>query len=234
MALSVAALTLPSLYRATTHSGRALQISVVAAILLLVIYVSYLLYSIFGYRGGRAGEASSSTFIEEEAAAVADLGEAFAAWPFARSIMLLAVATLLIFGASDALVNKVGPFTTNLGWSPFFVGIIVIPMLGNLAEQSSAITLAIKNKMDTSLGVASGSSIQVALFVAPILVLVSQFQHPLDLVFNPIEITVLALVTITFFFVSQDGESNWLEGLQLVVLYVMAATVFFYVPGQLR
>ena len=155
------------------------------------------------------------------------------AWPVGWSIGILALATGLVFLSSDALVGTVGPFTQALHWSPFFVGIVIVPLLGNLPEQSSAILLALKNKMNTSIGVASGSSIQVALFVTPVLILASQFGTRLTLVFNPIEIAVLALVTVLFFFVSQDGESNWLEGLQLMGLYAMAATVFFFVPGQL-
>lgn len=242
MALALAALILPSLFLATTHSSRTTEISVAAAGLLLLIYVAYLMFSIFGLRGGslrgglrRASNAGDrETFIEEEAAAVEQLGEIGRVWPLARSILVLAVATVLVFTASETLIDTVRPFTKTFGWSPFFVGIVVVPILGNMAEQSSAIMLAYRNKMNTSLGVASGSSIQVALFVAPLLVFISQFGHRLDLVFNPIEIAVLALVVVIFFFVSQDGESNWLEGLQLVVLYVMAATVFFFVPGHLR
>lgn len=232
MALAVTALVLPSLYLATTHSGHTTDISLAAAVLLLVIYSAYLLYSLFGIQGG--GRAERSTFIEEEAAAVADLASGETVWPLPNSIGLLALSTAVLFVASQALVDTVQPFTSGFGWSPFFVGIVVVPILGNVAEQSSAIMLAYRNRMNTSLGVASGSSIQVALLVAPLLVIVSQFLHPMTLAFNPIEIAVLAVVVVIFFFVSQDGESNWLEGLQLVVLYALAATVFFYVPGRLR
>lgn len=234
MALAVAALVLPSLFLFTTHSGRTTEISVVAAILLLAIYVAYLLFSIFGLHGGSAHDYHGQTFIEEEAAAVRELGITIDTWPLTIGVPILALATLMVFAASAALVDTVGAFTKAFAWSPFFVGIVVVPVLGNMAEQSSAVTLAFKNKMNTSLGVASGSSIQVAVFVAPVLVLLSQLGHRLDLVFNPIEIAVLALVVVIFFFISQDGESNWLEGLQLIVLYAMAATVFFFVPGRLR
>ncbi|SRR5579884_23045 len=234
MALAVSALVLPSLFVASTHSHGVLQISVVAAGLLLAIYVAYLLFSIFGLQGGRAGTGRRTTFIEEEAEAVGELGDVTKAWPVKWSCVVLLVVTVLVFFASEALIDTVGPFTRSLGWSPFFVGIVVVPVLGNMAEQSSAVFLAMRNKMNASLGVASGSSIQVAVFVAPLLVLASLAGHPLSLVFNPIEIAVLALVVVIFFFVSQDGESNWLEGLQLVALYAMAATVFYFVPGRLR
>jgi len=233
MALAVTALILPSLYLASTHSDKTVEISVVAAVLLLVIYAAYLLYSLFQWQGG--GGAQDTTFIEDEAAALHDPdGGELNPWPLKQSIGLLAIATAVLFLSSAALVDTVGPFTKNFGWSPFFVGIVVVPILGNMAEQSSAIMLAYKNRVNTALGIASGSSIQVAVLVAPLLVLVSLFTHTMTLAFNPIEIAVLAIVVVIFFFISQDGESNWLEGLQLVVLYALAATVFFFMQGSLR
>jgi Ca2+:H+ antiporter len=140
---------------------------------------------------------------------------------------------VLVFLAAEALIASVQPFSARVGWSATFVGVIVIPVLANIAEHSSAVLLALKNKADMALGVASGSSIQVALLVAPILVLVSQFGHHLDLAFSPIEVVALSLVVSIFYLVSRDGRSNWLEGLQLVALYALAAIVFYFVPGQL-
>jgi Ca2+:H+ antiporter len=155
-------------------------------------------------------------------------------WPLPISIAVLGLATVVVFTAAEALVNTVKPFTHKLGWSPIFIGVIIVPLIGNVAEHSSAIVLAWRNKMDVALGVSSGSSIQVAVFVAPALVLISQFGHRLDLAFSSLEIATLGLVVALFYLVSRDGESNWLEGLQLIGLYALAATVFFYVPGQLR
>ena len=198
-----------------------------------MIYVAYLAFSIFQLQGGGPGAKRGATYIDNEAQALRVLMESESAWPISRSIALMGISTILIFLSSEALVDTVGPFTRTLGWSAFFVGIVVVPILGNMAEQSSAIMFAWKNRMNTSLGVASGSSIQVAVFVTPLLVLLSRFSTPMNLVFNPLEIAVLSVVVIIVFFVSQDGESNWLEGLQLMVLYMMAATVFFFVPGQL-
>jgi Ca2+:H+ antiporter len=237
LVLTVASLALPSLFLASTGSHYIMEISVVAAALLLGIYLAYLLYSIFQFHGGSPGsqrDTADRTFIEEEAEIVQMLRNETKRWPIQRSVAVLALATLLVFGASEALIDTVAPFTASLGWSPFFIGIVVVPILANVAEHMSAVQLAFRNKMDAALGVASGSAIQVAVFVAPLLVLISQFEHRLDLVFNAIEVAVLALVVTIFFFVSRDGESNWLEGLQLIVLYVLAAAVFFYMPGQLR
>jgi Ca2+:H+ antiporter len=117
-----------------------------------------------------------------------------------------------------------------VGIGELFVGVIIIPIVGNVPEHFSAVLLAGKNKMDLSFAIASGSAVQVALFVAPVLVLLSFFWHPMTLVFNPIEILVLALVVVMFFFVAHDGESNWLEGLQLIMLYGIAGAVFYFLP----
>jgi Ca2+:H+ antiporter len=231
MALAVASLALPSVFLSSTHSSHITEISVVAATLLLATYLAYLLYSIFRVQGGNSDD--DATFIDEEAKIVRDLGPAYTSWSLRTSIVVLGLATLLVFGAAEALIHTVQPFTAKFGWSPVFVGVIVVPALANVAEHASAVMLALKNKTDMALAVASGSSTQVAVFVAPLLVFVSQFWHRLDLAFSPIEIAALAMVVAIFYLVARDGESNWLEGLQLIVLYVLAATVFFYVPGSL-
>jgi Ca2+:H+ antiporter len=230
MTLAAAALVLPSLFLNSTHSQHITTISLVAAGVLLAVYVAYLLYSMFGLQGGGDEEA---TFIEEQGKIVQELHQGSTPWPLSRSIPILAVSTVLIFAAAEALIGTVDAFTVRFGWSPVFVGIVVIPVLANVAEHSSAVLLALKNKADMAFGVASGSSIQVAVFVTPLLVLASQIWHPLTLVFSPLEIAALGLTVAIFYLVSRDGESNWLEGFQLTALYVLAATVFFYVPGTL-
>lgn len=232
MALTVAGLALPSLFLASTHSSHITQISFIAGALLLASYIGYVLYSLIGLRGGRT--TTDTTFIAEEAEIVEELEPISPVQPLRQSMAALAVATLLIFAASQALIDTVATFAAAVSWSPYFIGVIVVPILGNVAEHSSAVQLAFRNKMDLALGVASGSSIQVALFVTPLLVFASQFGRHLDIAFSPIELAVLALVVAVFFFVSQDGKSNWLEGLQLTALYAMAATVLFFVPGHLR
>jgi Ca2+:H+ antiporter len=232
LALSVASLVLPSLFLTQTHSRRITEISVVAALVLLVVYGGYLAYSIFQVQP--SPDDATPTFIEDEARAVQELSGLRERWPLSISIAVLGLATIVVFTAAEALVRTVEPFTHKLGWSPVFIGVIIVPLIGNVAEHSSAIVLAWKNKMDVALGVSSGSSIQVAVFVAPVLVLLSQFGHRLDLAFSSLEIATLGLVVALFYLVSRDGESNWLEGLQLIGLYALAATVFFYVPGQLR
>ena len=131
----------------------------------------------------------------------------------------------------EPVFSAVTPVTTQLGWTELFLGVIVIPIVGNAAENWAAVRAAWRNHVDLTLGITSGSSTQIPLFVTPVLIFASLvIGHPMTLVFNPVEILVLALVVGIFFFVAQDGESNWLEGLQLMVLYTMAAAVFYFLP----
>ena len=231
MVVAVASLALPSLFAATSPHGNAQALSVFVACLLIVTYAAYMLYDIAGLRGGQY-RSRSNTFMGETGKAVEELveGDEGPDWSVRLSLIWLGVATVLVALEGDVLVGAVRPMTKSMGISEIFVGLIIIPIVGNVAEHFSAVQLAGRNKMDLSFAIASGSSIQVALFVAPVLVLASSIWHPMSLVFNPVEIAVLALVVAIFFFVAQDGESNWLEGLQLMTLYVMAAAVFYFIP----
>ena len=114
-----------------------------------------------------------------------------------------------------------------------FIGVIVVAIIGNAAEHSTSVLVAMKNRMDLSLGIAIGSSIQVALFVAPVLVFASYFigPAPMDLVFTPVEILAIALSALIMEQIASDGESNWLEGVQLVSVYIIFALVFYFLPG---
>jgi Ca2+:H+ antiporter len=237
MVLAVASLALPSLFATSSPHSNVQALSALVACLLIVSYLAYMVYDIGGFRGGTSQGSSEEpgegdAFLSEAEEVVEELVEAEGGpeWSSRLSIFWLAVASILVALEGDVLVAAVRPVTTTLGIGELFVGLVVIPIVGNVAEHFSAVTLAGKNKMDLSFAVASGSAIQVALFVAPILVLLSFFWHPMTLVFNPIEILVLALVVGIFFFVAQDGESNWLEGLQLMMLYGMAAAVFYFLP----
>jgi len=231
MVLAVASLALPTLFIATAPRGNVEGLSVFVAILLMVTYIAYMLYQFGGFRGGPR-DVAGDTFIAAETEVVEELVEEDGPqWSMRVSIFWLAVATVAVLFVGNVLVESVKPVTVSLGISQFFLGVVIVPIVGNVAEHLAAVTLAGRGKTDLAFGVASGSSIQVAVFVAPILVLISFLWHPMTLAFNPIEIAVLALVVAIFFFVSWDGESNWLEGLQLMMIYVMAAAVFYFLPG---
>jgi Ca2+:H+ antiporter len=232
MVLAVASLALPTLFIATHPRGNIEALSVYVAILLIVTYLAYMVYDIGGWRGGRVRLDSDSPLAEGlEAAEALVESEGGPDWSLRRSLFWLAVAMVATALVAEVLVDSVKPVTRQMAISQFFVGVVIVPIVGNVAEHWAAVTLAVKNKMDLSFAVASASSVQVAVFVAPLLVVISFLWHPMTLAFNPIEIAVLALVVAIFFFVSQDGESNWLEGLQLIMIYAMAAAVFYFLPG---
>jgi Ca2+:H+ antiporter len=149
-----------------------------------------------------------------------------------RAIILLALATLGIVLMSETLVGTVEPVAQGLGLSEFFIGIIIVPLIGNVAEHVVAVQVAAKNRMDLSLSISLGSSLQIALFVTPVLVFVSLlFPEKLLLVFNGYELLALATASVVAALVSQDGESNWLEGAQLLAVYAILALAFFLLPS---
>ena len=146
-----------------------------------------------------------------------------------RPVLLLAGATVATAIVSELLVGAIEPVTLQFGWSQIFVGLIIVPIVGNAAEHSSAITMAVKDRIDVSMAITAGSSIQVALLVAPVLVLLSfPLGHTLDLLFKPLELVIFGLSTFLFPLISLDGESTWLEGLLLLSFYLMVGVVAFF------
>lgn len=158
---------------------------------------------------------------------VENMEEGKAKWSLTKSVIILVVATVLIAIESEFLVNGIEPITQKLGWSELFVGIILIPIIGNAAEHSTAVVMALKNKMDVSLEIALGSSLQIILFVAPVLIFLSLLFTPMSIVFNPFELVALIVCVLIANRVSQDGESNWLEGVQLLAAYLILGASFF-------
>ena len=153
-------------------------------------------------------------------------------WPLWQSLTALAVATALIAWLSEFLVGSIEHARHSLGLTETFVGVVVIAFVGNAAEHSTAVWAAWKNKMDLSLGIASGSSLQMALFVTPILILASYgFGPPMTLEFSLPEVASIAFSIWIVGQISGDGESNWLEGVQLLSVYVIIALLFFFLPA---
>jgi Ca2+:H+ antiporter len=136
---------------------------------------------------------------------------------------------LLVGLESELLVSALDPALKTLGLSPLFVGLILIPIIGNAAEHSSAVFFAIRNKLDVTLEIAVGSSTQVALFVAPAVVFISlALGRPMDFIFTGFEIGAVAIATVVLAVISLDGRSNWLEGLQLVSVFTIIALAAFF------
>jgi Ca2+:H+ antiporter len=153
-------------------------------------------------------------------------------WTTRRSLLLLLAATALVALMSEFLVGAVEHTAQALGMTEVFVGVVLVAIIGNAAEHSTAVLVARKNQMDLALQIAVGSSIQVALFVAPILVFASYaLGSPLDLVFTTFEVLAVVASVAVLNLVSQDGEANWLEGAQLLAVYFILALAFYFLPG---
>jgi Ca2+:H+ antiporter len=152
-------------------------------------------------------------------------------WSLPHSIGVLVGATVLVGFMAEMLIEGVDHLTTQLGLSELFVGVIVVALIGNAAEHLTAVLVAMKNKMDLAVNIAVGSSLQIALFVAPVLVLLGFFMNrPLDLVFNLFEVAAVVVSMFVVNSITQDGESNWVEGVQLLAAYAILGVAFFFHP----
>lgn len=144
---------------------------------------------------------------------------------------VLLVITLAVAVESELLVDSLEEATGQLGLTPLFTGVILLPIIGNAAEHATAVTVALKNKMDLSVSVAVGSSLQIALFVAPVLVIAGWLiGQPMDLNFNPFELVAVMVAVLIANSISSDGNSNWLEGSLLLATYLVLSLAFFFHP----
>jgi Ca2+:H+ antiporter len=191
------------------------HLSLAVAIVLLGTYAAGLLFSLKTHRAifNPPGE-------HEE--------EAQFGWSARRSVAMLAIAGVAVGVMSEVLVGSIADASESVGLSEFFIGVIVVAIVGNAAEHWVAILVASKNKMNLAVNIAIGSSAQVALFVAPILVLVSFVigPGPMPLVFNGFEMGAMLLAVLVANYVTQEGESTWFEGVQLLALYLILALTF--------
>jgi Ca2+:H+ antiporter len=149
-----------------------------------------------------------------------------------RALISLVSATVLIGFLSEMLVGEIDAVTKSIGMTELFVGVIVVAIIGNAAEHSSAIMVARRNQMDLAMTIAVGSSTQIALFVAPVLVFLSVLiGNPMSLVFTGLEIAAIVMSVLIVEMISYDGETNWFEGAELLAVYIILALAFFFVPG---
>ena len=194
------------------------QLSLGVALVLMVSYAAGLYFSLKTHR---------KTFNPFEGE---DDEQHAGGWSMKRSLILLAVAAVLVGLMSEVLVGSITEASEEIGLSEFFVGVFVVAIVGNAAEHWVAVLVAAKDKMDLAVSIAIGSSAQIALFVAPLLVLLSFFigPNPLALVFNGYELAGVLFAVLIANFLTQEGESNWFEGLQLLALYAVLGLVFFY------
>jgi len=226
LALAAIALLFPAAYAALAGgpglANREAELGLIFAVILVITYALGLLFSLHTHRDRLITRKTEGA--EEEPI-----------WPIGKSVAALAVSAVLIGWIGEILVASLEPVAARLGLSNFFIGLVVVAVAGNAAESVSAIRAALRNRMDLSVGISTGSSIQIALFVAPLLVIASHWiaPRPLDLVFTPVELLALLVAVGITVLVAGDGESNWLEGVQLIVVYLLIAVMAYLMPPSL-
>jgi Ca2+:H+ antiporter len=228
LTLAAIALLIPALFHqlaGPAGPAREGALSLEISILLLVVYALALLFSLHTHEG----------YFTREVAEAGRLEEAHAVWSVRRSLGILIAATALVSWLAEILVASVEPTAEALGMTEVFVGVIVVAIVGNAAEHSTAIMMAIEDRMDLAMGIAIGSATQIALFAAPVLVLLSYAigPAPMDLVFTTAEVVAVVVSVVIVGQVAEDGESNWLEGVQLLAVYLILAVMFYFLPEAL-
>ncbi len=204
------------------------SLSLAIAVVLFLTYIGSLYFSLVTHKDLFVGEAlqGASQEVGEEEEKSGDH------WSKGKSITILLVATAFVALISEFLVGAVEAARGQLGFTEVFVGVIVVAVIGNAAEHSSAVLMAMRNKMDLTLSIALGSSLQIALFVAPVLIFASYFisPHPMNLEFTIPEVVAVIASVLIAQQISSDGESNWVEGLQLLAVYVILGILFYFLP----
>lgn len=233
--LAAIALVIPGLF---THVAVPLgptvrALSVELSILLLVVYALSLVFTLRTHKHlyvGKGGEAEEAPAPAPEHGHDTAHGEPGS---LRGALVQLVLATVGVGVLAEMMVGSVEATAQVLGWTEIFVGVIVVAIVGNAAEHSTAVMMALRNRMDLSLTIAIGSSIQIALFVAPVLVLLSYvLGAPMDLVFTIPEIVAVAVAVWTVAQIADDGESHWLEGVLLLALYLMLGVLFYHLPAE--
>lgn len=215
MLLAVIALFIPAAFARSFTTQETSNLSVIVSVILIIAYLLWLVFSMITHKNELSDE-------------VVEHGEA--AWSKGLSIVFLIVATVMVAVQSEWLVHTLEPFSHQYGLSELFVGAFLIAIVGNAAEHSAAVIMARKNKMGAAVEIAVGSSLQIALFVAPVLVLLSLlFGKTMDLVFTTYELVAIGVAAFIAKSISKDGATTWFEGVLLLVVYIILGIAFFLV-----
>jgi Ca2+:H+ antiporter len=210
--------------------GREQQLSLAIAVVLFLTYGASLVFSLVTHRRLFAGS-ESDDYCSEVGKELTLADEGGTKGSARKWIVTLLVATAFVALMAEFLVGAVEQARESLGLTEVFVGVIVVAVVGNAAENSAAILMATRNKMDLSLSIALGSSLQIALFVAPVLLFASYlFGRPMDLEFTIPEVVAVVAAIFIVEQIASDGESNWLEGVQLLSVYAILAILFYFLP----
>ncbi|HEY9682338.1 MAG TPA: calcium/proton exchanger [Oculatellaceae cyanobacterium] len=236
LALAAISLCVPAVFRlSATHTGHQNETKLSLAIS-VVQFTTYILSLIFSlkthktlYGGGEAEGEAENTDDAENTGDAEESEQETIGWSKLKSIIVLLISTVLVAILSECLVHAVEEAARHLGLTQLFIGVVLVAIVGNAAEHSTAVMMAMKNKMDLAINIALGSGAQIALFVAPLIVFASfAIGHPMDLCFTAVELLAVVVSVIILSFVATDGECNWLEGVQLLATYAILAAAFFF------
>jgi Ca2+:H+ antiporter len=215
------AFIIPEVFAGEIDGDKQMVLSAGISIILILLYIAARFFKLVTHRGvySRQDDGQASALEEEEPE-----------WGKGKAIIVLALSTLAVAYVSENLVHTFEIVGEQLGWTELFIGVIIVAIVGNAAEHASAIIFALKNKMDIAVEIAVGSTLQVAMFVAPVLVLVSfLFEEQMPLVFTLPELVAMALSVLLMIVITNDGESNWFEGLTLLAAYVLMGLGFYLI-----
>ncbi len=226
LALSAVALVVPSLFDTLSGKERAFQkmeLSFEISVVLIATYALSLLFVLKSHSHLYSG--GTDPHAEEK-------GEAAHGWSVGKSVGVLVTATAGVAWMAHMLVGSIEGVAEHAGLNSVFIGVVLVAIVGNAAEHSTAVLVAMKNKMDLAMNIAVGSSIQVALFVAPVLVFASYVvgETPMDLLFTRMEVLAVAVSVGLIALIAQDGETNWLEGAMMLAVYLILGLAFLFLP----
>jgi Ca2+:H+ antiporter len=223
--LSVIGLVVPAVFHRVARGaggGEELKLDTEIAVVLFVTYCASLIFTLRTHRS-LYGVTGNHDNPDVRRPALSTRG----------AVAMLVASTAAVAVVSELLVSSVSATARDLGMTNLFVGVVIVALVGNAAEHFSAIVLAVDDKMDAAIGIAVGSSTQIALFVAPALIFLSYFiaPQPMDLLFTTFELVAIGLSVLSIAFIAHDGETNWMEGVQLLAVYVILSLGFFFLPG---
>lgn len=212
----IVAFVIPEIFSMSMDEKATITLSIGISIILIALYLAGLFFKLVTHRG-----VFSSTDKTEEETEEPE-------WSKWKAVVILFISTIAVAFVSERLVGTFETLGEKFGWSELFIGVIIVAIVGNAAEHFSAITMAMKNRMDVSVEIAVGSTLQVAMFVAPVLVIVSLFmQTSMPLVFTIPELIAMITATLLVINLTNDGESNWFEGLTLFAAYIIIGIGFY-------
>lgn len=214
----IVAFVIPEIFSKTMTESHTLSFSVGISVILITLYLAALFFKLVTHRGVYQTESESEDRHDEEEPE----------WSKGKALTILALATIAVAYVSENLVHTFEEVGAAFGWSEIFIGVVIVAIVGNAAEHASAIIMAYKNKMDIAVEIAVGSTLQISMFVAPMLVLLSLiFPTAMPLVFSMPELISMVIATMLMIIISNDGETNWFEGATLLAAYIIMGIGFY-------